>query len=479
MKNKNNNGKLTLMKKHEASFKSRTKIVLGAIMFICAMVVGSAVFADSHNAVGKSVITATLAGAAAVGTPEELEKKNFLDKVTTEVKSLLEKETEPTKKELLEIKNGLKILSDAAKDNLEVRKEVERLGAEFKALQEQPKKIETKSNGIKGALMSAFVEKKSEIDAMIKAGKLLPMSVEVKAAVDISVTNTIEAGPTAYSVISNTGIISKIRKRTETYLANVSFGSLSGDEALWIEELDEQGVPIFIPEGASATQLSVRYEERTKNVKEIAVFGKVTLKMMNDLPQLVSYISNNILKRMDIVVEDQLFSGDDTGDNLKGLNSYATAFSVTGLTLVKTPNEWDVLTAMATQVELAFGMPSGVFVNPATIQAMKAVKNTQGEPLWKDYVDIDGNGAMSVSGMKILPTTAMAAGTFLGGDLSVVNVLDRETLSIQIGLDGSDFIKRKKTMLASRRLVQFVSANDTKTIVKGTFSTAITALTAV
>jgi hypothetical protein len=60
--------------------------------------------------------------------------------------------------------------------------------------------------------------------------------------------------------------------------------------------------------------------------------------------------------------------------------------------------------------------------------------------------------------------------------LSVVNLLEREGLTVQIGLNGNDFIENKKTMLLERRMVQFVSANDTPVIVKGKFSTAITAL---
>jgi hypothetical protein len=61
---------------------------------------------------------------------------------------------------------------------------------------------------------------------------------------------------------------------------------------------------------------------------------------------------------------------------------------------------------------------------------------------------------------------------FIGGDLSVVNVLFRQGMRVQIGLDGNDFINNKKTILLEQRLVQFVSANDAQTIIKGSFATA-------
>jgi hypothetical protein len=50
-------------------------------------------------------------------------------------------------------------------------------------------------------------------------------------------------------------------------------------------------------------------------------------------------------------------------------------------------------------------------------------------------------------------------------------------LSVQIGMDGNDFTKNKKTILVEQELVQFVSANDTQVLVKGDIATAITALT--
>jgi hypothetical protein len=57
--------------------------------------------------------------------------------------------------------------------------------------------------------------------------------------------------------------------------------------------------------------------------------------------------------------------------------------------------------------------------------------------------------------------------------MTVLNVLFREQLTIQIGLDGNDFINNKKTILAESRLVQFASANDTPCLVKGVFEDAI------
>lgn len=354
----------------------------------------------------------------------------------------------------------------------EIIKEIERLSMEAKAQAEKVAKGEGNSSTLRGALEKAFESVKDEMAKAISGNQ----TTAIKVAVTMQVDNTIGAGATQVTITDNTGIISPIRKRELRYLANVSVGRTAGNRALWIEELDEQGTPIMLGEGDAKTQLSVRYEEKTANVKKIAVYGKVTTEMMADLPQLISYIENNLMKRMDIALENQLFSGNNTGDNLNGANNLATAFTGGGLagTLpTGTANDYDVVEAVALQCEEAFGMPNAIFVHPAKIASMKLTKDTTGQYIMPPFATANG---LQVSGLRVIGTTAMGVDEFLGGDLTVLQVLIREELGIQIGLDGNDFTNNKKTMLLEKRLVQFASANDVACLIKGTFATAKTAL---
>ena len=108
---------------------------------------------------------------------------------------------------------------------------------------------------------------------------------------------------------------------------------------------------------------------------------------------------------------------------------------------------------------------------------IKLVKDSVGRPICKDYVTT--NGIMNISGMNVIETTAITSGNYVGGDMTVVHVLNRSELGIQIGLYGTDFTHNVKTMLVEKRIVQFVSANDTGCLVAGTFATDIITLTAV
>jgi len=412
-------------------------------------------------------------------TPEE---KAAHDALVLELKSVIADGSKENKDLIIELKSKVKELeekkADVTADEFKsVKDECIRIAAELKAAKEVALEKKEVAESFKSALKKAFDEKSAEIKSIVDNGgkQSHSLNIEVKSAVDITTANSIGAGTTQYTLTQNTGIISPIRKRVEKYLATVSVGNISSPRALWVEETDEQGTPIFIGEGVGKTQLSVLYVEKTANVKKIAVYGKVTTEMLADLPQLISYIQNNLMKRLEIKIEDQLLAGDNIGENLNGAKTVATAFSAGAqANLIERANEWDVLNAIATQVEIANGMPNAVFVHPSTLQAMRAVKSSTGEPLWKYYQDVDGN--LVVAGMRLISTAAVTAGEFIGGDMSVMNVLFREQTNIQIGLDGNDFINNKKTILIESRLVQFASANDTPVIVKGDFTTAKAAL---
>ncbi|MFA5243705.1 MAG: phage major capsid protein [Pedobacter sp.] len=390
---------------------------------------------------------------------------------------------------LAEAKKALEALeAKATKEDITAIKDD--LTAKVKELQDQHDALSTKMNkktettgklkSFEQAFTEAYMEQKDTIKAIIaNDGKQDgPLVFDLKEAVTIGDFNTIEAvgSESNYSLTQNTGIISPIRKRQLTYLQNVSTGSMAKPYAMWIEELDEQGTPIFIGEGDTKTFLSVRYEERQMVAKKIAVYGKVTTEFMDDLPQLMSYVQNNLMKRADIATETDLFSGPGTGDNLKGLDEYATAF--TGSTMAGTitdANEFDVLIAAILQVKKAFGIPTGFFVNEGFLAKMISTKTTVGEYTNPTaFLGRDAQGYTTLQGVRLIGTNALdSLGIdFIGGDLSVINVLFRQGMRVQIGLDGNDFINNKKTILLEQRLVQFVSANDTQVLVKGDFATA-------
>lgn len=387
-------------------------------------------------------------------------------------------ENKATKEEIEKINVELKKVLDEA--NALIAKQANEFNTIIKLQGEEIGKLKveksapTENTTFRKALFKALEAKKAEIKEAIAGNQRIPLTFEVKVAVDYAnATSGQLDGITAV----DTGIISGIRRREEKYLQSVSVGSIAGNRAIWLEETDEQGDPIIpVLEGATKIKLSTVWIDNSAPVQKIAVFGKVSTEMMEDLPQLMSYIETSLLKRLMIAKENQLLVGSGVSPNLFGAKTLATTFSAgANADAIVGANEFDVLDAIALQVEIANGVPNAVYIHPATWAKMKAIKDTTLSPIWRLYVD-PKTGLVNYAGMNIFTSTGVPAGEFIGGDMEVLHVLFRSGITVQIGLDGSDFTENKKTIVIEQRMVQFAGVNDKPCIIKGVFGTAIAAL---
>ena len=362
-------------------------------------------------------------------------------------------------------------------DQTELKANFDKLEGEIEALKAGKEEPKEEIKSFNEFISKTFMNSKEEIEKF--ANGETAKKITLKTPVTIGTNNTLDAVGSAshYLLTAFTGIISPLRKRILTYLQNVSLGTISKSHAMWVEELDEQGNPIFIAEGAGKPQVSVRYEEREMKSRKIAAFIKVTKEMLRDLPQLISYVQANLTKRIDLATENGLFMGDGSGQTLTGLNEYATSFTGGGLTTTN-PTFADVFRALSLQVEKANGIASAVFVKPDILAEMDVEKDAEGRYIIPPFRSpLTGN---EVAGIRLISTNALGASDpdFIGGDLSVVQVRFREGMTLEMDRSGDDFTNNKYTILAEQELVQFVSANDTQVLVKGDMATAVTAITA-
>jgi HK97 family phage major capsid protein len=183
-----------------------------------------------------------------------------------------------------------------------------------------------------------------------------------------------------------------------------------------------------------------------------------------------------MMRRVDLATEQQLLTGDDAGDNLAGVLGYASAYTGGDMagTVVDAQN-WDVLLGLISQARKAHGVVNGVYVKGGLLDQLLSIKGEDGHYIRPEGVTIDAQGEIRAWGVPLIRTEASllfdgVTYDFFGGDLSVINVGFTGNMTIQIGLDGNDFTNNKKTILVEQELVQFVSANDTQVLVKGTFA---------
>lgn len=338
------------------------------------------------------------------------------------------------------------------------------------------------SHDFKSAFVKAYepiqkeiIRLKSDPNARLKAPLAFEVNTKEVGAVSLASTIANQNSSGQVTISEFTGIVSPIRQRILTYLSNVSVGAISSQYAVWVEEYDQEGTPVFIGEGVEKTALDVQYKEQRAKVEKIGVHMKVTMELLEDAAYLASYIQSNGVKRVETVIENQLFTGDGNSPQLQGLLGKATTF--TGGSMaggVESATNWDVIHGIIAQVRAANGVVNGVFVETGQYHLMLSEKDSDKQYILPAGVTFDAQGGLNAWGVRIIPTNALTgtAANFVGGDLSVINVRLRSGLQVAIGESGDDFIDNLKTVRIEQRLVQFISANDTPVLVKGTFAAA-------
>ena len=406
--------------------------------------------------------------------------KEFLTKQVNDLQAKVSDQVGQVKTDLQkEVDEKLKAL-----ESLSSKEELEKANKEIQAQKARIDKLAQKDKDIQGGKVLNF---KDAFHKAIKdnSEKILNLkensgsvSFTTKAATNVGLSNTIFGVNSDSSVqgTQDTGIIKPIRSRVLNYLQLVNTFVSTSNKVMWTEEVDEQGNVVPTAEMATKPNLSVRYEERNQEMKKYPGYTKVSTEMLDDAPQLVSRTEANVLKRLNIKVEDDLFKADGSGDKLKGIIPYATAFTGGSLSeSVASANNYDVLQGVATQVFEEHGQASAIFITPGALGQIKTEKDSNGQYILPPFATADGT---VIAGVQLIATTALIGSgfDFVGGDLSVVNVGIRQDTRQEISRSGDDMINNMVTILVETRLGQFVSANDAGLLVKGSFGTAKAAL---
>jgi hypothetical protein len=176
-------------------------------------------------------------------------------------------------------------------------------------------------------------------------------------------------------------------------------------------------------------------------------------------------------------VELTAYSGNGTAPALNGISTVATAFSAGSFALsIDNANEMDVITVAMNQIAIANQQaPNAILMHPTDVTKMKVMKVSATD---RRYVDrlLTVAGQMTLDGVPIIASTLLTAGTYLVGYFPLATLYTKGGVNIQVGLDGNDFTKNLRTILAEWRGALVVKNNDRTAFVKGTFATDKAAL---
>lgn len=193
----------------------------------------------------------------------------------------------------------------------------------------------------------------------------------------------------------------------------------------------------------------------TDALKEVAGYFVVSDNMLDDLDWLQSEITSFASHRLQEVEEDQLISGDGTGDNLQGI--LKRNIQTLGQ---DSKSDADRLFETRRLISNATGFnPDGIIINPADYEAIRLSRDSNGQYYGGGYfTGAYGNGGVlqdpPLWGLRTVVTNAIPVGTALVGAFEAGGkVLRKGGLRIvSTNSNGTDFVSDRVTIRLKERL---------------------------
>lgn len=406
------------------------------------------------------------------------EEKAAHDALITEFKAMIaEAQKEKVDaKDLAALKSKLEEFEtkeSVSKEEFEaVKKVASDLEAVVKALKEEEKEEKTESS-IKTALKANLAKLKALKDGSKGDAKANEFSFK-------TVGTMLESGNISggnVPVEQRIAGLNTIASRRVLLMDLFTRGTASSNIISWVYQNAKDGAAGGTDEGASKNQIDFDLVVASQPLVKRTAYIKVSTEMLDDIDFIESEIRNELMREVMKDLESTAYSGNGTAPALNGVYTVATTFAAgTFAGTVDNANEVNVLAVAMNQILIANQpMPNYILMHPSDVTALKLVKLSTTDKRYIDRLMIVGS-TLLMDGVAILPTTLVTAGTFLMGSFDLATLYTKGDIQIEIGLDGNDFTKNLRTIIAEVRAALVVKNNDRTAFVKGTFSTAKTAL---
>jgi len=381
--------------------------------------------------------------AAAVIDPEEI--KTSLKKIEDDVKAFAEKS-------LAEVRNQGK-LSDETKAKVdELLTKQGEMQANLQHTQQALAKIE--ANGAGGDVQHQSLGARFIADESVKAflGQNRPRGradILVQAAITSLTTDADGSAGDLVQGIRLPGIIAPPQRRM-TVRDLITPGRMDGNELQYVKETGFTNNAAGTAEAAKKPESTMKFDLITTGPKVIAHFVKASRQILSDASQLASYIDGRLRYGLAYKEEQQLLSGDGTGQNLLGIIPQATAYAAP-FDPAGTETSIDLIRLAMLQAALAEYPASGIVMHPSDWARIELLKDSTGR-----YIIGNPQGTLSPTlwGQPVVATQAITIDKFLVGAFQLgAQVFDRWEARVEVATENEDdFVKNLVTILAEERL---------------------------
>ena len=192
------------------------------------------------------------------------------------------------------------------------------------------------------------------------------------------------------------------------------------------------------------------YSPQTSAVRTLAHWIPVTNKTLADAPQIRGIINSRLLLGLTLALENQVLTGDGTGENFTGILNAGIQTQAMG-----TDTAIDAIFKARTLVRVTGkARPTAIVMHPNDWEAVRLARENAATGTAGGYLMGPPSmvGATTLWGLPVVESEAITQNTALIGDFSMgCTLFDREQAAIRVGLIDQQFIRNMQTILAELR----------------------------
>lgn len=320
---------------------------------------------------------------------------------------------------------------------------------------------------VTGSLGKRFVEDpaiKAWVSSVAANGlpdaKAILHSPAVNVAANIKALITGESSDSAGALLTADfrGLVDQVYGRRLTIADLITTGNTTSDQVEYARILSTINGAGPVAEatahtgtGAMAFESTMTFERASAPVREIKHWLPVTSRAMSDAPELASLTDAFLRYGVAEEVEDQVLSGDGTGENMEGI------LSVSG-TLAQ-GFDTDIVTTLRkaiTQIKVSGrANPSAILLNPADNEMLDLLTLSAAGYAYPGVPA--GAPQQTFFGLPRVESVAVPQGTAIIADWREAVLLSRAPVTVQMSNQHSDFFLRGLVaVLATARAAFFV-----------------------
>lgn len=375
----------------------------------------------------------------------------FVLAVKGEIKSTYEKLDKKTN-DLHDVIAELKSAVAGKADTTSLEGHLKDLGVQIKKMEEQASEIERKANraGLFGAgkgetkSTAEMLAETDEWKSFQRHGKGIA-SIEVKAI-------TSPVAPAARTPLQTVERLPGIIRDPEPQILVRDLIPVGATNSLSIEYAEEDvftNRAAVVAEGALKPESNITFKAASISVVTIAHWMHASKQILDDVPQLQSYIDGRLRDGLVRAEDAQLLNGNGQPGNIKGLLQHATAYDASDIP--SAAEQVDHIRWAKLQVRKALYPATAVVLNPEDWAKIELAKDQQGAYL---HAAVTTGAEPRLWGLRVVENDVIDPGKFLVGAFSLAaQIWDREQSNVVVSTEDRDnLIRNLVTIRAEERV---------------------------